>query len=54
LDATRAGAGIWSETFDLSAFINYLPEHGTDHAAFRRWVDSAPDVIMQELDQAAA
>lgn len=50
-DATRAGAGIWSDTFDLGAFIDYLPHHGTDHDAFRRWVDSAAEKIILELER---
>ena len=51
LDAERSGAGIWSTEFDLDAFMKYLPHHESDLAGFRRWVDSAPDRILAELDK---
>ncbi len=52
LDAERAGAGIWSTTFDLDAFMEYLPRHKPDLTTFCTWVESAPERILAELEHA--
>ena len=54
LDAARAGAGIWSNRFDLDAFMDYLPKHKTDSLIFRAWADGAAELIIKELETAGA
>jgi uncharacterized protein (TIGR00661 family) len=54
LDAKRAGAGIWSDRFDLDAFIDYLPGHTLDPLPFRTWSDEAGARILSELEAVLA
>lgn len=46
LDATLAGAGVQSETFDLDALNALQP---TDHTVFRRWADRAAEIFPREI-----
>lgn len=48
-DAAKAGAGIYSDHFDISRFLAYLPHHNTDHAAFRKWADSSREIIINHI-----
>jgi uncharacterized protein (TIGR00661 family) len=41
LDASIAGAGIKSDTFDLTALQNYIPKHKDISVEFRKWADSS-------------
>jgi len=49
LDAERARAGISNTSFDLSAFLNYLPFHTEKNIAFRNWVSQANECFITEL-----
>jgi len=51
LDAVKAGAGIRSDSFDLSKVIAYLPGHQSVTATFKAWADRAEEVIVRELTQ---
>lgn len=46
LDASFSGAGIWGCDFDLERFLDYLPRHAGNAAAFRDWVDSGETVYL--------
>lgn len=41
LDASIAGAGIKSDTFNLTALLEYKPKYKDIFVEFRRWADSA-------------
>jgi uncharacterized protein (TIGR00661 family) len=52
LDAERAGAGIRADRFDFDRFLDYIRRHSTDPDPFRRWVASARERIVGELERA--
>ncbi|MCP4459004.1 MAG: glycosyltransferase [Cytophagales bacterium] len=49
LDATIAGAGVSVESFDLSIFLDYLPNHKTDHGKFKDWCEKADHLFLKNL-----
>lgn len=51
-DAQRSGAGISSDRFDLSRLIEFSDSYQPDEA-FRSWVRSASDMIIDELENIA-
>jgi len=53
-DATRAGAGIQSDRFDLDRLLAYLPQHTTDGADFRRWIHQTRTRFVRQLEAVAA
>ncbi len=48
-DASSAGAGIVSKHFDVPRLARYIPKHKCDNGEFKKWVDSAEDIILREL-----
>jgi uncharacterized protein (TIGR00661 family) len=46
IDASRVGAGIWGNDFNLDRFLDYIPKHRADPAGFREWVHSADDIFI--------
>lgn len=48
-DAMRAGAGIVSDRFDLSALLQSVPDY-QPNTLFRRWVSNADTLIFAELE----
>lgn len=49
LDTARMGAGIHGEGFDINRFINFLPSFSRKNKKFRRWVESAPTKVVDEI-----
>lgn len=47
LDGSIAGAGIHSETFDLSALQQYIPKHKDISTEFRKWADSSKQRFLE-------
>lgn len=50
LDAQRAGAGITATSFDLSNFINYLPNHKDISPDFRAWHSRGAFIFLREIE----
>ncbi|WP_259013957.1 glycosyltransferase family protein [Emticicia fluvialis] len=50
LDAHRAGAGITGTSFDLSAFIDYLPTHQNIRFDFQFWYNSGSFKFLREIE----
>ena len=50
IDAKISGAGIWSDEFDLTKLLNYIPNHSTDNSVFKKWVDSAEQKFLAHLN----
>ena len=50
VDASRAGAGIWGDDFNLDGFLDYIPRHRADREGFREWVHSAETVFVKILE----
>lgn len=48
-DAHRTGAGIFSNTFDLSGFEEFIRNRRFDHSEFKNWVSSAPGIFLRYL-----
>lgn len=49
LDAVKAGAGITSESFNLSKVIDYLPNHKSVAEPFKQWVNQCEEIVLREL-----
>lgn len=49
LDASKAGAGISSEVFDLGILLNYLPSHKEVGEDFRKWVSTSEEAFLKAL-----
>lgn len=49
IDAKKAGAGIYSDAFEIEKLINYLPQHKDVSNSFRSWADQAPAVFLKML-----
>jgi len=49
LDASLSGAGIISESFDLSRFSEYIPTHNHNNNEFRKWVKNAEIFFIYHL-----
>lgn len=50
LDAQRAGAGISGTSFDLTAFINYLPTHQDISSKFHYWYNRGTFSLLREVE----
>ncbi|MFO7829516.1 MAG: glycosyltransferase family protein [Bacteroidales bacterium] len=48
LDATLSGAGIQSDTFNITKLLQYIPKHNNNHPAFKQWVRKA-DILMPSI-----
>jgi uncharacterized protein (TIGR00661 family) len=49
IDAVKAGAGIRSDTFDMSKLVDYLPIHVSKQKEFQAWVDGAEEQFLSLL-----
>lgn len=49
LDASIAGGGIKSDTFDLSNLLNYIPKHKDITKEFRAWANSSQKLFLDYL-----
>lgn len=49
LDAFISGAGIFSDEFDITKLLEYIPKHKTDNAIFKKWVDSSYKIFLSHL-----
>ncbi len=49
IDAKKAGAGIFSDSFEIEKLIRYLPQHKDISGSFRAWADKAPDIFLKML-----
>ena len=55
-DASNAGAGIATKTFDLNQFKNYQQKHHTDYTNYQNWIQESPrlmDFHLRELIQSS-
>jgi hypothetical protein len=48
IDGEIGGAGIKASSFDISAFIDYLPNH-TPNKNFHSWIENAESIFLEEL-----
>jgi uncharacterized protein (TIGR00661 family) len=53
-DAYRAGAGIYSSTYDLDRYLQWLPRHISRSLEFREWADKAGPLISAHLREVLA
>lgn len=53
LDATKAGAGIALDRFEIDAFMKYLSGGSKRAQPFRGWAESAPDLFVRHIETAA-
>jgi len=51
-DATRAGAGIADNRFDLCKLLDYIPTH-KPNVAFQEWVKKSEELFIKHLTQPA-
>ncbi len=49
IDAKKAGAGIYSPTFEIDKLIEYLPSYKDVSPWFRTWADQAPKKLLKIL-----
>ncbi len=49
LDATKAGAGVSSDFFDLEVLLDYLPTHRNVKEEFKTWCESSSEVFLKNL-----
>jgi len=50
LDGKRAGAGISGVKFDLTAFLDYIPNHKDTRSDFQTWHNSSSFVFLREIE----
>lgn len=49
LDGIKAGAGVSSDSFDLSKLINYFPDHKSNQEKFTLWCNRSEAIFLQHL-----
>ncbi|WP_421875649.1 glycosyltransferase family protein [Marinoscillum sp.] len=49
IDAKKAGAGIFSDRFDIGLLNTYLPQHQEVGEHFRHWADQSKEIFLREL-----
>jgi uncharacterized protein (TIGR00661 family) len=49
LDASKSGAGIHDEFFNISRFLDYLPGHRNTRTDTGRWISKSDEMILKEL-----
>jgi hypothetical protein len=50
LDGKRSGAGISGVKFDLTAFLDYIPNHKDTRSDFQTWHNSSSFVFLREIE----
>ena len=48
-DASRAGAGISSEIFELEKLLSYIPEYKNVQITFQKWCEKTEQLFIQNL-----
>jgi uncharacterized protein (TIGR00661 family) len=48
-DACKTQTGISDTTFNIARFLDYLPSHHQNHKAFKQWVNSAEEKLLEQL-----
>lgn len=51
IDASRSGAGIRDEYFNISRFLDYLPTYKDTRSDFSKWLSAAPRILLKELTE---
>jgi uncharacterized protein (TIGR00661 family) len=51
IDASHAGAGIRDNFFNISRFLDYLPDHKETSMEFGRWLSGARSMILKEITE---
>lgn len=49
-DGVKAGAGTYTDRFDLDVLLQYLPRHQNTQAGFNEWVNQAEDLLLQTVE----
>lgn len=49
LDAQKAQAGISDNFFNISRFLDYLPNHKGDYESYQNWLNQADEMFVYEL-----
>ncbi|WP_258101592.1 glycosyltransferase family protein [Marinoscillum pacificum] len=49
VDAKKAGAGIFSDRFDIGLLKEYIPRHENIQSKFQNWADQSGDIFLKEL-----
>lgn len=49
VDAKKAGAGIYSDQFDIGLLKGYIPKHQNIQTTFRDWADQSGAIFLKEL-----
>lgn len=52
LDAHTSDAGIYTSSFDLTSFMEFIPNYRGPVSEFRGWVQSADVIFLKELEEA--
>lgn len=48
IDAEKSQAGIWDRFFNISRFLDYIPQHQSDNG-FREWIAQTEQIFLKEL-----
>jgi uncharacterized protein (TIGR00661 family) len=48
-DACKTGTGMYDDKFNITRFIQYLPGHQQNQAAFKDWVDQAEEKLLAQI-----
>lgn len=51
LDASKTGAGITGNSFNISKLIDFIPHYQFDNVQYRKWVQSAGRLILEILSR---
>lgn len=49
-DGQRAGAGIYNSKFNISKFIDYIPQHKDVSSKFKKWLSKGDDIIINTIE----
>jgi uncharacterized protein (TIGR00661 family) len=49
IDASRAGAGIYEQSFDIRKFLDFMEVYRSPKQDFQQWLSQAPGIILREL-----
>jgi len=51
IDAKKSGAGISGNSFNISEFLDYLPNHKSKSEIFRAWVQKSENLFLKYLEE---
>ena len=49
IDATKAGAGITADHFDIGRFLKFIPAYKNGRKEFRDWLEKSQVILEKEL-----